>query len=438
MAGTHATKSPSGAERFTACPGSIPLIESLPPEQRNASGPAAQLGTAAHGLLERCLTTGDEPAKYLGRIIELVGENEDVSILRAGAKAPKQPHRVWFEVDAAMIEDVDVAYNYVLKRCAELGADPKSLQLETRTNPLPDRDDTSGTADVTIDAWPELLEVVDYKNGYMLVEHKQNPQLLSYLTGRAEDTGWSHEKYRITVVQPNADHEDGRVRSFEVTADDLRAFQVKHRAAVEAVDVAAAAFETEERAAWEDEYLRPGEHCTFCSAAAVCRKRYEMAKEQAGIDFDSEPVDQPEPTTPEQVLHILAWKDQMDRLIRAAEQWGQRALEAGRKVPGQKLVRKRSKRVWRDDLEPDAIADGMVKDGLIGANEKSRLFTDPELISGPQAEKLVARKQRKAFEAAYLIKPPGGLVMVPESDPRPEVVPQPGDEFDSEPLPEEE
>jgi hypothetical protein len=201
----HTKRSPSQAKKFGACAGTLAFCESLPPEQRGVSGEAARIGTCTHKLIEHTLRNGEEPEAYRGRMIEIVNEgedNEETKILRAGAKTPGAG-RVWYEVDSAMIDGATMMTDYVRKRCAELGMKESDLQLETRTNPLPDRDDTSGTADVTLDAWPLLLELADYKNGYLEVEHKDNDQLLAYLLGKALEMDMTHECYRVTVVQPN-------------------------------------------------------------------------------------------------------------------------------------------------------------------------------------------------------------------------------------------
>ncbi len=57
---------------------------------------------------------------------------------------------------------------------------------------------------------------------------------------------------------------------------------------------------------------------------------------------------------------------------------------------------------------------GVPKENMYKASE-------PELITGPQAEKLVAQALRGDFNDKLLEKPPGKLVMAPESDSKPAV-----------------
>ena len=94
---------------------------------------------------------------------------------------------------------------------SKLAVERGELKLEARVNPLPERDDTGGTADVTIDIWPDLLEIADYKNGtgvYVPIEN--NWQTRSYLLGRAvvenpEDLG-EYNHYRHSIGQPRHHH----------------------------------------------------------------------------------------------------------------------------------------------------------------------------------------------------------------------------------------
>lgn len=417
MAGTHAQKSPSAAERYHNCAGSIALIASLPPEQKDSAGYAAQKGTAAHALLEWCLRDRTPPSTYRGRLIELVGHNEDAKLLGPRAKMPpKAKGRKVFEVDADMVEGVTTAYAYVIAKAGDA-----TITLEGRTNPLPERDDCHGTADVTIDGWPYSLEVVDYKNGRMVVNHIDNPQLLAYLLGRVHEFGWDYGSFSITVVQPNAFHECGAVRTYTVCSKTLKEFEAKHRAAVERADEALAAYALvatdEDLKNWSDEYLKAGDHCTMCPAAAICPAFRAKLAAEAKADFDAFPITElyeaPDITDPERAAAVVKWAPLMKALIRQAEAYLYNSLAAGKKVEGFKLVRSKTNRVWRDDMTPAAIAKAMVKEGFLNGNEASQLWTEPSLVTGPQAEKLVDKDKRAEFADKFLTKPEGQPKVVP-------------------------
>lgn len=440
----HTKRSPSQAKKFGACNGTLALCEALPEEQRGKSGEAARIGTCVHKLIEHTLRLGEEPSAYLGRIVEITNEgedDEDAVILKKNAKTPGNG-RVWYEIDSAMIDGAEMMTNYVRERCAELGVEESALELETRTNPLPDRDDTSGTADVTINAWPALLEVADYKNGYLEVDHKDNDQLLAYLLGKALEAGMTHEKYRVTVIQPNCEHEDGRIRFVEATKKELLAFQKRYAKTIakceEAEDAVGAPTKdgsaigfhfTEE---WANKYLAAGDHCTFCDAKAVCPAFIAARQREAATDFADEPAEQPEPRTDEAVTRILAWAPHMESLIEAARVWAFRSAEKGNRVPGWKLVRGRSNREYTEPDE-ETRAKAIVKAGFLTEEELFKRV----MITGPAAEKLVGAKlpkkergaARKAFDAAFMTKPEGALKLAPIDDPREEVVVNVADDF---------
>lgn len=463
MAGNHAKKGPSGAKQLHACPGALALVEALPAEQRSGSNEAAQRGTAAHFLLEKCLTERLPPSTFEGRIIVLLGDKEDGSMLKPSAKMPRRDV-VHFIVNDDMVYGVTMAYDYVLHRLTEFDPRDVELLLESKTNPVPDRDDTWGTADVTIDVFLLMLEVVDYKNGYGVVEHRDNPQLLSYLAGRAHDTGWSHNAYRITVVQPNADHEDGRVRSFDISREDLQAFVVKHRAAAEKADEASDVLHDlcmgdplgdisgfvdelpEGALTWADAYLNAGSpQCDNCDASLTCPAKKKWLQGMAKVAFDEEPPESPmhNPTEIE-AGKILAWSPYLLQQIKLARVVEQVALHSGRALPDRKVVRQkpRGRKFVAGLGTPFEVAAKLVKGGFISDNERTLLFTEPELLSGPKIEKLVSTKKsdvlgddgkpltmRRLFAREFLYMPEGRLITAPLSDPREAVVVTAGDDF---------
>lgn len=445
----HTKRSPSQAKKFRACPGSLALASSIDEELRAKGGGAARLGTAVHAIIEHSLKKGTKPEALLDRIIlvmERTDGGEGTSILREGAKMPKaKADEYIFIVDRAMIEDADVCVDYVRGRCEELGVPESELQLETRTNPLPERDDTSGTADVTIPARLEsVLEVVDYKNGGLLVEHTDNDQACAYITGKAIEYDFEFDTYRTTIVQPNCAHAEGPVRWVEYTADELKEFAKAYAKDIARCEKAEAAFQkidaTDADAVkkWGAKNLHAGDHCTFCEAGPACPKRLEAAQELAAIEFDDPPGDLQLPavvgpravgTTEEQVARILSWAPFLDDLVKAATLYAHRAMEAGYDIPGFKLVARRSNRKLKDGTAKE-LADAIVAAGFV--KDRAALFTKPALLSGPQIEKLVAKGKRKKFNAEFLVKPDNGTSIAPIDDPRPSVdPPNPGDEFEA-------
>lgn len=429
----HSAKSPSQAKRIRTCHGSLTLCAALPEFQRNQSGEAARLGTVTHSLIEHALRQCVEPEVFRDRIVELEGDDEEPVFLTRGSKMPGRG-RVFYIVDSDMIDAASRMTRYVRRRCKELGISQSDLQLETRTNPLPDRDDTDGTADVTIDAWPTMLEVVDYKNGYRYVDEASD-QVIAYLLGKALEADMSHEKYRVTIVQPNIG--DGKPRHHDMTKAQLLAWQKAYRVDIEKNDEAAddpnaptAGFK-KVNPKWAAKYLNAGndaDHCTFCDAAPICPARLMMAQNDAAIDFADDPEELPEPTTEEEAARILAWAPRMETLIRATSAYALRAIQNGYSVPGQKAVRGKTNRKLVDMDESKLVAS-IVNGKWI--TDRAKLYSKPALLSGPQMEKLVTPKRRKAFSDKFMVKPEGALTLAPDDDPREAVICNPGDDFDS-------
>jgi hypothetical protein len=437
----HKKYGPSQTDMFAKCKGALTVIAALPDHQKNFSGPAAQLGTCVHGLIEEALDKGLEPESFRGRII-VIDLEENAKILAKSAKTPK--NAIWFEVDDDMIDGATLMTDYVRRRCRELKIDPMDrdeLQLESRTNPLPDRDDTDGTADVTLKAWPRVLEVVDYKNGWNLVEHFGNKQLLSYLLGKAIEDDFSSALYRITIVQPNAEHEEGKIRSFEATPKMLKAYQSELRGYVEACDIA-----HDDRLAprpgfktinpkWADKYLTAAKpnsneknHCMFCDAKPVCPAYLAARMDEAAMDFDDEPSTLPTPTAGPDVARILRWRPMMNELFAAVAAYAQREFDAGRGVPGFKRVETRPHRKLKP-MQTDELVAALTKRFKL---KRADLFNDA-LKTGPQIEKLIPAKQRPAFNDEFLYRPRGQMVVVPEDDEREAVVTNVADDFPDDP-----
>ncbi len=479
--GQHAKKSASQTKWWWNCPGAAAYMDAHP-ELSGGSGVHAQMGTAAHALVERCLKEGSEPIDYVGRLIEIIDPDgqEGTSILKEGAKWPKEASRVVFEVDQDMYEAVTCMTDYVRNRCVELGliedkghgktpyeiakevaklVEKGVVRLESRVNPLPDRDDTGGTADVTIDAWPEVLEIIDYKNGAgVFVPVEGNMQLRSYDLGALHEAGGEdYENTFYTICQPRHMQAppDGIMRE-EMTPADLQAWGEELAAAAERVDLACefmTMVETEAMAncTLEDLYKEgfvsvgeDGSHCTFCELKTNCPATIAKAQELAMVDFEDEVGDIDVPGE-NRLAIVLPWVPFLDAWIKEAVASAERILLAGGSVEGRKLVRKRSVRSWITQRtkaseveggeptitivsEEDLVKELIKKYGLA----KGDLYTtaEPTFITGPKAEKLLKPKERKAFSDHMLYKPEGGLTMAAEDDSRTAVLVDPGADFE--------
>lgn len=484
MAGAHSSLSASKTKEWGNCAAVIPMAELF--GRDSPSGRAAQMGTCVHALIERCLAEGVAPSTYLDRVAEVLNpdtDREGVSILKRGAKMPTGVDRVVFLLDAELVEAATHMADYVVGRLVELFPDTYRaedgyavtqaavaaghLRLESRTNPLPHRDDTGGTADVTIDAWPVVLEVVDYKNGSgVYVPVRGNPQLRTYVLGRAVEASpdlGDYASYRAAVCQPRhhqAPQPDG-VSYEELSATELGEFRSWLDAAASRVDgarecVSGAAAQKSmafEGGAAERDDLTPeealevlhrngyvttgedGAHCTWCDMLAVCPAAKARAQETARSDFleDEVPADakavkarvEEDVSTmgAKSLAQVLPWLPFLSKYAAAVELRARTLLASGGEVPGWKLVQTSGNRTWRSDLSESELVERLTSEYGV---ERSQLFSapvPPKLLSGPKVEKLLPSKRRKEFSDALLYKPVGGVDMVPEADGRPAYVP---------------
>lgn len=366
-----------------ACPGSVRLIAALPEPLRDRRSVYAAEGSAAHELGELCLKEGKPARDFLGMAIGV--EDWDDA----------------FEVTEEMAEAVQVYVDLV----DDLRARHPGAQewIEFRTKPFADRDDLGGTGDfVLLEAFGDLY-VVDYKHGKGVpVEVERNPQLMTYGLGALRGCGGADDvdRVHIVVVQPRAPHPDGPVRTWTITARELVEWGETMRAAADAT------YEP-------DAQLVDGGHCRFCPAKATCPKLRGAVQEQVLVAFDQPVPEEVEPRLPDlrdptQVGRALEYVPLIDEWCRAVEGAALRLAESGARIPGFKLVRKRSNRRWRDAAEVERKLRAK-------AGVSVDTFMEPRKLMGPaKVEKVVGKK----WVERHAEKPEGGLTLAPASDGR--------------------
>lgn len=244
----HAKLSPSSSHRWLVCPGSVAANAT---KKHEASVYALQ-GTTAHALLELCLLLDDDPAGYVGQVI--------------------QPGHM--TIDEDMADGVGYALDYVKSYVAN---HPGTRVLSEHTVRYGDTigcgdNEAFGTADVILDNHPVELVALDYKHGVGIpVSVKENPQLRMYLLGKRQERG-SYRRYRKVVVQPRLPKRKP-VQEHSLTDKELMAWTQK--TVIPIVPVALG--KNAPRVA--------GKHCRYCAADGNCSAQYSAVMAAAQKDF---------------------------------------------------------------------------------------------------------------------------------------------------------
>lgn len=414
----HASLGASKAHRWMVCHGSLKMEAPYP----DTSSSYADEGTAAHELMEWCLTSGQDAASYAGRII---------TVEKSGRK---------FEVDEEMVENVQQYVDYVRDVMAQ---DPDAvLMVETTVDfgrylfdpgtkwPVKDENgeivgwtdpEAYGTAD-TIVILPNLRKIVDIDLKYgkgERVDAERNPQLMLYGLGALEVASLAGDFDTVELVIHQPRIENG-VSSWEVSVEDLEQFALEARIAARH-----AVHQLNDGAPPK---LVPGpKQCRFCKAKASCPayvgETTSVATTAASVeDFEDLTVEKVEAglantasLTLAQMMDKIEMLEALPKAIRAEVE---RRLTAGEEVPGYKLVEgKRGNRAWVNADE----AELQMKSMRLKVEEMYEL----KLISPTAAEKLakagkIGPRQWKKLQDQYA-QSPGKPSVAPADDKRPAI-----------------
>ena len=376
----HAQWSASATDRNWNCSGAIALTDNLP-ERTNE---AADWGTCAHQIAEKCLRLGTQADEYIG------------------TTEKAKTHS--FEVDEEMAETAQL-YVYYVRKTVIAAAPPKTnpadlLHIEQHFS-LADLNppfQAGGTADAVIyKPAIEELEVVDLKGGRgVVVEAKGNPQLRTYALGAMlANKGLKVKTAKVTIIQPRAPHKDGPVRSetfhvsdlFEWTVDLV---DVMHRSKMAWEEYKLVLDGTMTVTAWEMKWLKAGSHCKFCKRAGKCSAQEQAALDVAQVWFDDLDIPRigntPDKMDPQKLAATLDMLDMVSEWINAVRAHAQEQAEMGVQIPGYQLVEKIGNRRWK--LPESSIVAAL---NSIGVEDP---FTR-KVVTPAQAEKLLGKRKKE-------------------------------------------
>jgi len=352
----------STAKRVIGCPGSVALCAKMPPKP---SSKYADEGTLLHNVMDLILTTNQTPESFAGMEYEGIKLTQELI-----------DEKVYPALRA--LDDIDPN---------------KEMEYATETRVgfgdfLPG---VFGSTDL-LGRIGKRAFILDWKFGSGVpVPADDNPQLMFYAAAamRTPEVQWVFDEcdeIECIIVQPPS------VKRWVTTTKRIKAFEQELAMAVKISQM-------------PDAPLNAGEHCRWCAAKPTCPKMTGLADRALHAKLDTLDV--------AQIADYLKKADMLEQWIADVRGLAHQVLDAGKPVPGFKLVAKRAIRSWAD--EDQALVD-MMNDG-VPAHE---LLVN-KLISPAQAEK-VLKKHGKQLPANQVVAVSSGSTLVEESDPRPAVL----------------
>ena len=350
----------STAKRVINCPGSVALVAKMPPKD---SSTYADRGTLLHNAMAAILDSDTvTPESMLWTTYQgetLTGELLSEKILPALAA-----------LDAI---DPEGVMEYAVETVVGFGAYLPGV---------------FGSADL-LGRLGRRAVVLDWKFGDgVAVSAEENEQGLFYAAAamRTPETAWvfeGAEEVEIVIVQPPA------VKRWVTTVKRVKEFERALKRAVKASTMPDAA-------------IVVGDHCRWCAAKPLCPKMTGAVDRAVKVQMENLPA--------ETIGAYLGNADLLEDWIKDLRALAMTMMEAGAKVPGYKLVAKRSVRKWLDEGKANKALAAMGIDPV-----------KLELVSPAQAEKLL-KPSKQALPDDLVASVSSGTTFAPESDPRPEVL----------------
>ena len=349
----------STAKRVIACPGSVSLVDQMPPQ---GGSTYADEGTLLHDAIAKVLETDCDP-------YTLVGTKLNDSVLTEDLIEDK------LLVALAALDEVDPEgkMEYAVESRVGFG------------DLLPD---VFGSTDF-VGRLGDRAVVLDWKFGDGVpVAAEENYQLLFYAAAsiRTPETAWAFEgakEVELIIVQPP------HVRRWTTTVERIKEFE---KELVQAVKTALK----------PEAPIASGDHCRWCAAKPICPQMTGAIDRMVKAKMEVLPV--------EQIAQYLDQVPMVEAFIKDLQKLAQGLLEEGQSVPGWKLVNKRATRQWADE---DKTVAFMAKAGIEPFEEK--------LISPAVAEKAL-KKVKMQLPDDLVVAVSSGSTLAPESDPRPAVL----------------
>lgn len=351
----------STAKRVINCPGSVALVNKMPPKP---SSEHADRGTLLHDVIAEILGKDLPPKSF-------IGAKYNDQILTEDLYAEK------IETALAALDAIDPDRALV-------------YEVETRVGFGDLLPGVFGSTDLVGRLGSRAI-VLDWKFGDgVVVDAEENPQLMFYAAAcmRTPEAQWAFEgvdEVELIIVQPPV------TRRWVTTIERIKAFEQELVLAVH-------------EAQKPDAKLQHGDHCRWCAAKPICPRMTGAVDRALKTQLDQ--VDLPT------LGAYLKNAELLEGWIEDLRSLAKQMLDSGKSVPGYKLVNKRSTRQWANEQK---AVEWLKAQGVIDP------FKQPEVISPAVAEKAL-KKSKMALPDDLVVAVSSGTTMAPESDPRPAVV----------------
>jgi hypothetical protein len=352
----------STAKRVINCPGSVALVQKMPPKP---SSKYADEGTLLHNVMAELIMGDEAPEHYLGARYEdqiLTQELIDNKIKPA-------------------LEALDAIDS---KRVME-------IEAETRVGFGDLLPGVFGSTDL-IGRLGNRAVVLDWKFGDgVMVEVEENPQLMFYAAAamRTPEAQWAFDgatEIEMVIVQPP------EVRRWVTTPERIAEFELQLVQAVK-------------QAEKPDAKLAVGDHCRWCAAKPICPKMTGAVDRALKVQIDALPA--------EQISTYLKNADMLESWITDLRALAMQMLESGAKLPEYKLVAKRAIRSWTDEEKAKVALF------TYGLTESEVMETS--VVSPAKAEKAL-KKRKLGLPEDLVVAISSGNTLASADDPRPEVM----------------
>jgi hypothetical protein len=340
----HALLSASASNRWLNCTASVLACKDLP----DNAGEAAQKGTKVHELCAYKVLT---------------------QILGKEAKRPEYQYDAIDEENAQTY--CDFVQSHVEKGSVVLVE--KKVDYSNYTAP-----NSFGTADCIV-INKNIMHVIDYKNGAMLVDAYKNSQLELYALGALKTfdlfTG-EVEQIELSIIQPNRNN----ISTFEISRDDL----------IESAKM----FKVKAEEAMSGGVYNCGAWCRWCRNIVKCRAHQEQFND---IIATFEKGDDCTSLTDEEINNILLKESALMDWLKKVDEYALNCAKVGKEWQGFKLSAKSNRKI----TDENSVANALKGVGI------EPYETTTKLKALTNIEKELGKKKTEELIGKYITKVQG-------------------------------